>query len=451
MSYEKTSLGLMPLVLTTQRDTVPTSPPIPAHAWTAEALDAVRQDQAQAEGRAINPPRTPADTSLWDRFVSLRNITGEGRAWLLHYTIWGGAIAGGLGLIGYLVWRSMKHLSKNPKLRIEYDPLDDGLGDVYLGERLVGGVTNLAPPGRPKSWQPANERGLPLPGEYRTVEQAAEAAHRAWIAKQSKPRPAPGKAQEEPELLDVSVPEWVKDIEVEGLRTAPDFLDVWVGDDRAGYIEKHGSNWDAFAIVKKPSVWVMKQVEIGTTRKRAVTSVYVAAKMLAFLEASHNIGKGRSGAPRHFRKARSKVFGEAPRTIEDLLRTKYYNVVSDTEISGGTKMPVEEIRAIGRKLAEQRVIYGIVTRKSIGTFTRIEEADERVDQRTEPFEKSIRPEDRDAPRRRRIVSKPDIRKLRKSPMLSAEEKKKLPVVRSKHAYSFAVIGPRGAIGFYEAG
>ena len=443
MSYEQTSLGNIPLVLTTQRDTVPTSPPIPTHEWTTEALEALRRGQSQPSG--VTPPTTePPGRPL------IPHLTDEGRAWLLHYTFWGIAIAGGLGLVGYLVWRSMKHLSQNPKLRIEYDVLDAGLGDVYLGETLIGGVTSLAPSGHGR-WQASDKNNLPLSNqEHSTAEQAAAVVREAWVAKQSRPKPAPEKLQEEPKLLDVSVPGWVKDIEVENLAGAPERYLVWVGDDRAGYIEKRGSNWDAFVLVKEPAAWAPKQVEIGTTRKRAVTSVYVASRLLAFLEASSNLGQARSYFPKRFKKVPSKVFGEAPHTIEEFQRTKYYNVMSDTEISGGTKIPVEEIRAIGRKLAEQRVLYGIVTRKSIGTFTRVEEVEERVDQRTEPFGRSVPPERRATPQRRRIVAKPDIRKLRKSPLLSPEEKKKLPVVRSKHAYSFAVIGPRGAIGFYEA-
>jgi hypothetical protein len=309
-------------------------------------------------------------------------------------------------------------------------------------------------PGLGASWRASDDKDMPLPGQYPRAEQAAEAAHQAWIMKQSKPKPEtkklPPKTSEEPELLDVPVPEWVRDIEVENVVGAPGRYLVWVGEDRAGYIERRGSSWDAFVLVNEPMAWAVKQVEIGTTRKRAVTSIYVASRLLAFLEASSNLGQARSYSPRRFKKVPSDIFGEAPRTVEESQRTKYHNVMSDTEISGGTKIPIEEIRAIGKKLAEQRVIYGIVTRKSIGAFTRIEEVEERVDQRTAPFEKPIRSEKRDAPRRRRIVSKPDIRKLRKSPLLSPEEKKKLPVVRSKHAYSFAIQGPRGAIGFYEA-
>jgi len=433
VAYETTVLGSMPLVLRTQTSFRREAAPIPAHEFTPEALEAMRPITIRSDIRDVSIPRP-------DQVVS--QTLDEGQSWGLgRFVILGGIVAGGLGLVGYFVWRWTRLPARNPGIRIEYDPLDDGLGDVYLGEALVGGVTNLAPPGRPKLWQPADERGMPLHGTYPTAERAADAAHQAWVAKQSRPAPAPQRPMEEPELLNLVLPEWVRDIEIENVRGAGNRYLVWSGDDRAGFIEGRGQSWDGYALVKGER----RQIEIGTTRKRAVTSVYVAARVMAFLEQSCELGQGRPYAPRRFKRVASKVFGEAPRTVEEFQRTKYYNVMSDTEISMGTKIPIDEIRSIGRKLAEMGVLYGIVTRKSTETFTRVEKVEERRGQRKEPWGPP-------SPflHRRTVISKPDIRKLRKSPVLTPEEKKKLPIVRSRHAYSFAIVGPRGAIGFYEA-
>lgn len=440
MSYELPALGDIPLILRTQNAAVRRPVSIPTHEWTPETLEALRSTSANVSAASADVAETVAQTPssteglpLWIRArTAMIRLAGNPLVWVA---------AGGLAI--FVLFGRRMH--KNPGIRIEYDPLDAGLGDVYLGDTMIGGVTSLSPGGR-RRWQPVDDRGMPMPGEYSNADKAAAVVQEAWIAKQSKPKPPKSvpKPLGEPGLLgvlDITVPEWVKDVEVEAVAGTASRYVVRFGDDRAGFIDQRGRNWDAYVLVKGDR----KQIEIGTTRKRAITSIYVAARVLGFLEESCDLGQVRSYSPRRFKTVKSKIFGEAPRRVEEFQRTKYYNVISDTEISGATKIPIEEVRTIGKKLAEARAIYGIVTRKSIGTFTRVEELEERPDQRDEPWGPS-------SPilRRRRVVAKPDIKKLRKSPVLTPEEKKKLPVVRSKHAYSFAIIGPRGAIGFYEA-
>jgi len=232
-----------------------------------------------------------------------------------------------------------------------------------------------------------------------------------------------------PEVLEFTVPEWVQDVEVEAIEGRVDRFVVLVDGVEAGFIDRRGKNWDAFLRVDETR---SRQLEIGTTRKRAITAVYAAFIVLRDVIETVVPGKAQPYSPRQFEWTKPEKHGEAPEKVERFFRAKHSVLRSEHEIASATGIPSSEVAKYAKKLAEMGLIYGIISKQRIATFKRIEE----------------RPSVEG--RRRRVVATVDITKMRKSPALTAKQKRELPKVRHERVHSFALSGPKGEIGFYEA-
>jgi hypothetical protein len=350
-----------------------------------------------------------------------------------------------IGLGAATGWAFVKYvlrpgLTGNPEWRIKYDDLDDNLGDVFVGKQLIGSVVNLGIPGQKKSWQAGDWRDLPMPGAYPTADAAAAAVYAAWIQNKQSEKAKSRSPKPVPETLEITIPDWVKNVEVEPMTGGMDRFVVWVDDDKAGFIDRRGKNWDAYFLFKGER----KQLEIGTTRKRAVTAVYCAFKLFENVSAAVTPGKQQHYFPRRYRplpppplkRGQTRDQQGPPRQVEEFYTVLHPFQQTAGQIASATRIPEAEIERYAKKLAEKRVIYGVMTKERIETFKRVESLDPVSRRGAEG-------------RPRRIVSTADIRKLRKSEQLSAEEKKQLPRIRSERAYKFALSGPTGEVGLYS--
>lgn len=351
-------------------------------------------------------------------------------------------LAIGLGAVtGWVLAKYMREagLVRNPEWRIKYDDLDDNVADVFVGKQLVGSVINLGIPGQRKSWQAGDWRDQPMPGAYPTADAAATVVYDVWIQKKQSERAASKSPKSVPDALEITVPDWVKNVEVGAIAGNADRFIVWVDDDKAGYIDRRGKNWDAYFLFGNEK----KQLEIGTTRKRAVTAVYCAFKLLENVSAAVTPGKEQRYSPRRYRPlpppplkpGQTKEQQGPPRQVEEFYTTLHPFQQTAGQIAAATKIPKAEVERYAKKLAESRVIYGVMSKERTETFKRVE---------------PLAPVSRRGAvgRTRRIVSTVDIRKLRKSEQLTAEEKRALPRVKSEHGYKFALIGPTGEVGLY---
>jgi hypothetical protein len=300
-------------------------------------------------------------------------------------------------------------------------------GNVSADRRFIGTVT------RTESGDWAAYEGSqidPFMEDFSSAKKAAAAVYRRWAGL---PEPLP-----EPTTVEVAVPSWVKNIEVEPTVGAGEnrFI-VWVGDDRAGVIERRGRAYDAYFWVGKKKL----QLEIGTTRKRAVTSVYVAHQLMGYLARSFVKGKKRRFVPPKY-KTLPKKKGQRARRVEQFWRMKHYKERSPAEVKADTGIPEKEIVRYGLQLAGRNLIYAVATSEKRTSFQRIEKGAERV-----IAGRGHRPEVR---RKRRIVERPDIKKLRKSTQLTTEQKKLLPMMSTKRTYRFAMVGPQGQVGMVKS-
>ena len=344
-------------------------------------------------------------------------------------------------------WLSGSSLVRNPEWRIQYDEFDRNLGDVFVGDKRIGSVVNLGVFGQKKVWQAGDQRDFPMPGEYATAGAAAEASYKVWAQKKTpekaKPKLKPKKTDVPFEIMEITVPVWVKNVEVEPVAGSTDRFVVWVDDDKAGFIDRRGHNWDAYFLFKGKKI----QLEIGTTRKRAITAVYCAFLVFQNISEAVEPGQEKSYFPRRFVTMpptplklgqTSEQRQELPQIVEEFYTTMHPFQQTAGQIASATKIPVAEVEQCARKLAKNRIIYGVASRERIGTFRRIEQVEQSPTHSFVPG------------RRRVIVSAPDIKKLRKSGKLTPEEKKLLPRVRHGRVYRFALSGPNGEIGLYES-
>ena len=349
-----------------------------------------------------------------------------------------------IGLGAITGWALAKYLrgsglAQNPEWRIKYDDLDDNLGDVFVGKQLIGTVLNMGIPGQKKAWQAGDWRDLPMPGAYPTADAAATVVYDVWIQKKQSERAASKSPKSVPDALEITVPDWVKNVEVGAIAGNADRFIVWVDDDKAGYIDRRGKNWDAYFLFGNEK----KQLEIGTTRKRAVTAVYCASKLFENVSDAVTPGKEQHYFPRRYsllpplplKPGQTEEQQGPPRQVEEFYTTLHPFQQTAGQIAAATKIPKAEVERYAKKLAENRVIYGVMSKERTETFKRVE---------------SLAPVSRRGAvgRPRRIVSTVDIRKLRKSEQLTAAEKRALPRVKSERGYKFALIGPTGEVGLY---
>lgn len=295
-------------------------------------------------------------------------------------------------------------------------------GDIHVGGNYIGSIS-MIDPGNWAAYEGTKiepfERGIS------SKKKAAEKVFKRFKGLRDLP---------EPTLVKVKLPDWVTDVEieptvgVEGER----FL-IWVGDDRAGIIEKRGGRYDAYIFTPRGD----RQLEIGASKKRAVLAVYVSHKLLDYLPRQTVRGKKMSYTPKRYKTLPPKKGQKHPRKVEQLRYKKHFVQQSDYEISKDLEIPEKEVILYGTKLAERYLIYGIKSQRRQKSFKKIDI----IGKETPAPDKGRRK------RHRREISHPDIEKLRKGGMLSKEERKALPSIRKKTVYYFAMVGPKGEVGF----
>lgn len=357
-----------------------------------------------------------------------------------------GAFAG-WALVKYLRGSNLVH---NPEWRIRRDELDNDVRNVFVGDKLIGSMTNLRIPGEKKSWQAYDWRDFPIPGKHMTAAAAATAVYESVVLKKVPEKAEPKPVEQKSETLDITVPIWVSGVEVESAFGAvQDRFVVWVDDEPAGFIDRRGKNWDAYFIFRGTVETRDLQIEIGTTRKRAIVAVYCAFKLFENVSQAVVQGMQKSYFPKRYVTPPPEPLEPGQTTeqqrpsqrIEEFYTVFHPFQQTASQIASATKIPVAEVERYAKKLAEKRIIYGAVSKERVGTFRRIEAEDHVIPKHDVVSSQS---------HRRRIVSAPDIKKLRKSGKLTPEEKKQLPRVRQERVYKFALTGPNGELGFYES-
>jgi len=298
-------------------------------------------------------------------------------------------------------------------------------GEVRTSEGYIGSITMI----EPGEWQAFEGTRIdPFREDLPSGKKAAEAVYRRWAGL---PEPLP-----EPTLVEVTVPDWVKGIEVEPtVGGKGERYIVWLGDDRAGVIERRARAYDAWVHTRDG----LKQLELRTTRKNAVVAVYVAATILRYLPTQVEFGKQRSYVPKRFKTLPTKR-GQRPRGKEIFYRDRHYSQKTADEISGILNIPEKLIIRYGVKLAEYGLIYAVLGFEQKRSFKRMEKRPERVIPPRGHIPGEVR--------RRRVVERPDIKKLRKSEALTKEQKKSIPMARMQRIYRFAQAGQKGEVGYY---
>ena len=285
-----------------------------------------------------------------------------------------------------------------PKGPYEIDWANKIEGDIRVKGKNIGSITMVDP----GNWL-AYEGTQAEPFEYgiSTAKKAAEKVYKRFMGLRDLP---------EPTIVQVKVPDWVTDIEVEPTvgKVGERFI-VWIGDDRGGVIEKRGSSYDAYVQTTKG----LKQLEIGVSQKRAIQAVYVSWKILDYLPRQTTRGKGVSYSPRRFKTLPPKKRGQRSRKVE-IFRHKQYSVQkSSFTMSNDLNIPEKEIILYGKKLADLRLIYGIVGKE-----------------------------------RQKFAEKIELLKKRK---IGGKRRvilqKQLPRIRTKTSYRFAMVGPQDEVGF----
>jgi len=299
---------------------------------------------------------------------------------------------------------------KTPKPKSLYDVAwaTQQEADVRVDNKLIGSIS-MVDPGYWLAY--AGTEIEPFAVGISSGKKAAEKVYKRFMGLRDLP---------EPTIIPVKVPDWVTDIEVEPTAEETGERErfvVWIGDNRGGIIEKRGSGYDAYVFTK----WGLKQLEIGSSRKRAIQAVYVAWKILDYLSRQTVRGKKVSYSPRRFKTLPPKKRGQRPRKVEQFRYKRHFIQQSAFAMSHDLGIPEKEIILYGKKLAELRLIYGIVGKEKQTSLTEIERSEREI-----PPWKHFPGETR---KRRTIVQK------------------KLPRVRTKRVYRFAMVGPQGEVGF----
>jgi hypothetical protein len=299
-----------------------------------------------------------------------------------------------------------KPKTPKPKGPYEIDWASKIEADIRAGNKSIGSIT-MVDPGNWLAYEGTQIE--PFAVGISSGKKAAEKVYKRFMGLRDLP---------EPTIIDVKVPDWVTDIEVEpAVGRAGERFIVWIGDDRGGVIERRGSLYDAYINTK----WGTKQLEIGVSRKRAIQAVYVAWKILDYLPRQTTRGKGVSYSPKRFKTLPPKKRGQRPRKVEQFRHKRHFVQKSAFAMSHDLNIPEKEIILYGKKLAEMLLIYGIVGKERQKTSKEVERSEKVI-----PPYKHFPLERR---KRRTIVQK------------------RLPRIRTKRVYRFAMVGPQGEVGF----
>ncbi|MHC4298904.1 MAG: hypothetical protein ACYS7Y_16625 [Planctomycetota bacterium] len=191
-----------------------------------------------------------------------------------------------------------------------------------------------------------------------------------------------------------------------------------------------------------------------TTRKNAIGAVYAASMLFRYLSTQRDYSDVTVRSRLHYAEVHT-VSVWRPR------------LMTANDIADALNIPLPLIIEVGQKLAEKNWIFGVAGKVRIEPTLRQEKVlvpgmtplsdDPAMRERQEKELARARRQRRRGRKekiehkRRLVVSSPDVAALRKSPVLTKEEKRSLPRAKSVLRYSFALYGPDGSVGMYEAG
>jgi hypothetical protein len=248
----------------------------------------------------------------------------------------------------FRAWQASKEPTTTTKkpFKIEWD-VRNVEGSVRTEKGLIGSITNI----EPGNWAAYLGSEMdPFMDEISSANKAAAAVYRKWAGV---PEPLP-----KPKGLDFTAPKWMKGVEIEPVVKMPNRFIVWIDDDRAGIIDRRGRRWDAYVDIGKERI----QLEIGTSKNTAIKAVYVAKTLDEYLSSAVSYGKKKSYKPARYKRLPPKKRGQPERRVEVFYRRAFYKRKSPAEIQAVTRLPEKEIVKYGIKLAQARIIFGVITK-----------------------------------------------------------------------------------------
>jgi len=221
------------------------------------------------------------------------------------------------------------------------------------------------------------------------------------------------------------------------------------GDEAMGFIEGAEGSYSGTAYVGDKQVHLVWR----TTRKNAIGMIYAAYLMMHYLFSQRD---------------HSTVTVRSSRHYEDVHKVKTWRpkILTAQDIAETLGIPEPIIVEVGIELAKAKRIFGVAGKITVqATLTRERLLVPGIPTRSDDPALRDRHEKELAlarrrlrrgkkpkieHRRRRVVTTTDVPVLRKSDVLTKEEKKALPKAKSVTRYSFALYGPDGSTGFFQA-
>jgi hypothetical protein len=283
---------------------------------------------------------------------------------------------------------------------------------------------------------------FPLPEEEEVIEPTLE------DLTESLPSYSDPESLEPIQRVSVAKPPFVEDASVWST-PSPTRLLLMRGDDPIGFIEGAEGSYSGTAYVGDKQVYLVQ----GTTRKNAVGVVYAANLLMHYLFSQRDYSTVTVRSPSHY----EEVYN---------VKTWRPRLLNARDIAETLDIPETLIVEVGITLAKAKRIFGVSGRVTVqATLTREQMLVPGIPTRSddpalrERHEKELARARRQRRRgkkskiehrRRRVVTTTDVPVLRKSDVLSKEEKKALPKAKSVKRYSFALYGPDGSTGFFQA-
>ena len=284
---------------------------------------------------------------------------------------------------------------------------------------------------------------FPLPEEEEVVEPTIEELT------ESLPSYSDPESLEPIQRVSVAKPRYVEDASVWST-PSPTRLLLMRGDDAIGFIEGAEGSYSGTAYAGDKQVQLVQR----TTRKNAIGVVYAANLLMHYLFSQRDYSAVTVRSSRHY---------------EDVFSIKTWRpkILNAKDIAESLSIPEPLIVEVGIALAKAKRIFGVAGKITVqATLTREQLLVPGIPTRSddpalaERHQKELARARRQRRRgkkskiehrRRRVVTTTDVPVLRKSDVLSKEEKKTLPKAKSVTRYSFALYGPDGSTGFFQAG
>lgn len=262
--------------------------------------------------------------------------------------------------------------------------------------------------------------------------------------------------------LDVAMPPFVKDATLWSTSSPTEFL-LTHKKRPIGVIEGAKGRFSGHAFAGDRKVRVAQ----NTTRQGAIGAVYAAHKLIVYLSRQRDYSDVTVRSSAHY---------------EDVFTVGIWRprLVNAKDIADALGIPLKLIVDVGQLLAKAERIFGVSGKVRVEPTLRQEkvlvpgapplgddpvsaddaqrkwraslvELEKRKLAQAKRRERRKRGKTKIEHKRRHVVSDADVSKLRKSEALTKEEKKALPKAKSVVRYSFALYGPDGSVGMYEAG